>query len=146
MAVVPPVGFSDAGTNELLAMLEVMYLVAKADGFFSADELREFLEIVTSLSEGKVGKQQLGALVDSWGKRGATDVDERLKELATALQDDLSRRIAYGLAMQIAESDGQFLRAESEMLDRIAKAFGLAEEESDEIAQSVRMSQRPRPA
>ncbi len=146
MTLIAPAGFHDAETNEMLAMFEVMYLVAKADGFFSADELREFLEIVTSLSEGKFGKQQLSALVDSWSKRGATDVDQRLGELATALQDDLSRRIAYGLALQIAESDGQFLKAESDMLGRISSAFNLGLDESEEIAQAVRMSVRPRPA
>jgi uncharacterized tellurite resistance protein B-like protein len=146
MTLVAPPGFHDAAAHELLSILEVMYLVAQADGFFSQEERREFLETVTSLSEGKLGSVQLSQLVDSWVKRGAaSDVDKCLQELASALPDELSRRIAYGLALQIADADGQYLEAEATMLRRISDAFGLEDAASDEIAASVRMSRGPRP-
>lgn len=146
MTLVAPPGFHDAAAHELLSILEVMYLVAQADGYFSQDERREFLKSVASLSEGKLGSEQLSQLVDSWVKRGVGgDVEERLKELASALPDELSRRIAYGLALQIADADGQYLDAEATMLRRISEVFGLEEGASDEIAASVRMSRRPRP-
>jgi len=144
MSLVAPPGLQDAGTNELLAMLEVMYFVAIADGFFSNEERSEFLKIVESLSEGKLGPEQLASLVDSWVKSGDTQiVDERLSELAHSLPDEMSRRIAYGLAMQIADADGMYLESEALVMAKIAKAFGLKEDDSKEITHSVRMSRRP---
>ena len=147
MPITVPQGLQDTATHELLAMLELMYLVATADGFFSISERREFLASLESLSEGRLGSTELTQLMNTWTKRGPGDsLDARLEELANALPDITSRRIAYGLALQIAESDGEYLRSEAAMMDRIASAFGLPRTESEEIAQSVRMSRRPVPS
>lgn len=135
-------GLADTGTQELLAMIEVMFLVAQADGVFSPNERRSFLAHVQSLSEGKIGVPELTSLVERWGSAESLDVSERLTELAVLLPDETSRRIAYGLAMGIAEADGQVLESESVLLFQIAKTFGLDDEESEEIAHSVRMSSR----
>ena len=146
MALIPPPGLQDAATHELLAMLELMYLVANADGFFSTEERREFLESVESLSEGKLGSEQLVQLVDSWSKRSpGPDLEKRLSELAAALPDSTSRRIAYGLALQIADADGRFLESEGTLLQKIARAFELEDSDPQDIAVSVRMSRGPRP-
>lgn len=146
MKITPPSEFQETSTRELLAMLELMYLVATADGYFSDDERREFIASMQSLSEGKIGSAELTRLVDQWVSEGPeTDIERRLRTVASFLPDELSRRIAYGLAMQIAEADGQFLEAESAVLSKAARAFGLLEEESEDIANSVRMSRRPRP-
>jgi uncharacterized tellurite resistance protein B-like protein len=146
MKITPPAEFQESSTRELLAMLELMYLVATADGFFSAEERREFMASMQSLSEGKIGSAELTRLVDQWISEGPeTDLDGRLKTLAESLPDELSRRVAYGMALQIAEADGQYLQSEAALLARAARAFGLEEEESEDIANSVRMSRRPRP-
>lgn len=146
MPIIAPEGLHDAATNELLAMLEVMYLVATADGYFSKDERLEFLESMRSLSEGKIGAEQLSRLVEGWVARGPeTNIEGRLRVLADALPDEMSRRIAYGLGMQIAESDGQFLESEALLLRQIARAFALEEGAPEEIAHSVRMSRAPKP-
>jgi uncharacterized tellurite resistance protein B-like protein len=146
MALIAPPGFQDAAAHELLAMLELMYLVANADGFFSMEERREFLKSVESLSEGKLGSEQLVQLVDSWSKRSpGPDLEKRLAELAAALPDAISRRIAYGLALQIADADGQFLESEAAILQKIAQAFGLEAGDPEDIAVSVRMSRGPKP-
>jgi tellurite resistance protein len=139
-----PPGLSDATTNELLAMLEVMYLVATADGFFSTEERRNFIEHARSLSDGKLEPTHLATLVESWVRRGVgVDPEPRLAELARDLPDETARRIAFGLAMGIAESDEQLLGAEAGILKKISRAFGLEEQDADDIAQSVRMSRRP---
>jgi uncharacterized tellurite resistance protein B-like protein len=146
MALIAPPGFQDTAAHELLAMLELMYLVANADGFFSMEERREFLKSVESLSEGKLGSEQLVQLVDSWSKRSpGPDLEKRLAELAAALPDAISRRIAYGLALQIADADGQFLESEAAILQKIAQAFGLEAGDPEDIAVSVRMSRGPKP-
>jgi tellurite resistance protein len=144
MSIIAPHGIQDAATNELLAMLEVMYLVATADGFFSQDERSEFLKSVRSLSEGKVSTGDLGRLVEEWAvERPELDRHARLQTLALALPDTTSRRIAYGLGLQIAEADGQLLESEARVLHQIASAFQLEEGEEEEIAHSVRMSRAP---
>jgi uncharacterized tellurite resistance protein B-like protein len=146
MRITPPAEFQETTTRELLAMLELMYLVATADGYFSAEERQEFIASMQSLSEGKIGSAELTRLVDQWVSEGPeTDLEGRLGTIATFLPDELSRRIAYGLAMQIAEADGQYLETEAAFLEKAARAFGLLEEESEDIANSVRMSRRPRP-
>lgn len=146
MKITPPAEFQETSTRELLAMLELMYLVATADGYFSTEERREFVASMQSLSEGKIGSAELARLVDQWISEGPeTDIDRRLNTVATFLPDELSRRIAYGMALQIAEADGQYLEAEAALLQKAARAFGLEEEESEDIAKSVRMSRRPRP-
>jgi tellurite resistance protein len=143
--VVRPTGFEDTAAGELLAMLEVMYLVATADGYFSADERREFLAMAESLSDGKLQPAMLRSLVDSWSAHGGTgELGTRLGELAASLPDETSRRIAYGLAVQMAESDGQYLDAEAHVLAKLAAAFGLDDGAEEDIAVSVRMSRRPK--
>jgi len=97
MLVIAPSGMQNTAVNELLALFELMYLVATADGFFSPEERGEFLQIAESLSEGKMGSHQISTLVQSWEKRSAgISLDARLKQLAAALPDEISRRIAYG--------------------------------------------------
>lgn len=146
MKITPPPEFQETPARELLAMLELMYLVATADGYFSPEECREFTANMQSLSEGKIGSAELARLVDQWISEGPeTDIDQRLNTLATSLPDELSKRLAYGLALQIAEADGHYLKAEAALLSKAARAFGLEEEESEGIAKSVRMSRPPRP-
>lgn len=143
MKITPPAEFQETTTRELLAMLELMYLVATADGYFSAEERKEFIGNMQSLSEGKIGSAELTRLVDQWVSEGPeTDLEGRLQTIASFLPDELSRRIAYGFAMQIAEADGQYLDAEAALLEKASRAFGLLEEESEDIANSVRMSRR----
>lgn len=137
-------GLADASTNELLAMLEVMYIVATADGYFATEERRAFLAHAASLSEGKLDGAHLALLVESWVRRGVgVSAEVRLAELAVDLPDETSRRIAFGLATAMAEADGQMLMSESGILSKVSRAFGLDAEAADEIAQSVRLSRRP---
>jgi tellurite resistance protein len=124
-------------------MLEVMFLVANADDDFSPEERRNFLEHAQALSGQKLDSSMLSKLVESWIKRDLEDEGERLAELARDLSDESSRRIAYGLARGVADADGQVPPVEAQLLAQIAMAFGLDVEESEEITQSVRMSQRP---
>ncbi len=142
MSARAPQGLADASTQELLAMVEIMFLVAQADGVFTPEERQTFLEHVQSLSEDKMGLPELSGLVDRFGTLESLDVSERLDQLATSLPDDTSRRIVYGLAWGIAATDGQVMESESVLLFQLAEALGLDEKECDEIAESVRMSSR----
>lgn len=120
-------GLADVGTQELLAMIEVMFLVAQADGEFSSEERHTFLEHVESLTENKVGIPELTTLVDRWGTLESLDVSERLDQLAALLPGETSRRIAYDLARAIAETDGQVMESEAVLLFQLAQALDLDE-------------------
>jgi len=143
MAHSEPHDLADATTNELLAMLEVMFLVAIADRNFSPEERRNFLEHAESLSGGKLDSTMLARLVVSWEKRDVKVTDERLNELARDLSDESARRIAYGLACGVAQTDADVASAEVQLLARVAAAFGLEEEAQEDIAHSVRMGSSP---
>ncbi len=143
MAPHRPAELADATTNELLAILEVMFLVATVDRHFSPEERREFLEHAESLSEGQLQAEQLSQLVSSWAARQPENIDVRIHQLATDLTDETSRRIAYGLALEVADADGQRQMSEKAFLLKLARAFGLDGEESEDISRSVRMSQPP---
>ena len=139
-----PQALADTTTNELLAMLEVMYLVASADNDFSPQERRKFLDHAESLSGGKLDSRKLAPLVGSWEKRDLSNVQSRLAQLSCDLPDVTSRRIAYGLAQELADADGETQPVEAQFLAKLALAFGLDDDESEEITQSVRMSQWPK--
>jgi tellurite resistance protein len=143
MARSEPPSLADSTTNELLAMLEVMFIAAIADRNFSAEERRNFLEHAQSLSGGLLDSTHLVPLVASWEKRDLQDIDERLLELSRDLPDETARRIAYGLACGVTDADGQVAPSEVNVLTKIAAAFALDEAEEEEIARSVRMSSAP---
>jgi len=130
--------------KELEALVEVMFLVASIDGDFSIPERRHFMDMVTSLSEGRLGSSELLVLIDraheSLRQEG---IEQRLAALKTHLVDDTARRLAYGLAAQLALVDGMNDK-EKVLLDQMALAFELSQEDHDEIEASVRFaSSRP---
>lgn len=137
-------GWTQRETAEVQAMIEVMYFVAKADGVFSIPERRQFFELVDSLSEGRIESSQLLAVVDGAEAKLESDgLDACLTALTPILRDELSRRIAYGLATKVAMADGDVEPREQLVLDAVARVFAFAPDEPEEIVESVRMSSRP---
>jgi len=135
--------WSSRQAAEVEAMVELMFFVARADGEFSVAERRAFLETVESLSEGHLDSSDLLELMDR--AQAALEVqgmDSRLTDLAAHLPDELAKRLAFGLCTQLALSDGPYQDTERNMLDQIAVALQISPEDDEEIAQSVRLSQR----
>lgn len=126
--------------KELEALVEVMFLVASVDGDFSIPERRHFMDMVTSLSDGRLGSTELLELIDraheSLRREG---IERRLAALKVHLVDDTARRLAYGLATQLALVDGMNDQ-EKALLDQMALAFELSQEEHDDIEASVRFA------
>lgn len=128
---------ASAGTEELLAIIEILFLVAQADGVFSPEERQTFLEHVHALSQDKLETPELSNLMDRWGTLEALDVSERLEQLAALLPSETSRQRAYALAWGLAATDGQIMESESVLLFQLAEALGLSEDECEEIVRSV---------
>jgi tellurite resistance protein len=129
---------------EVEAMVQLMFIVARADGDFSPTERRRFLDTVQSLSAGKLQSTDLLSLIEQTERTiEEVGLDQHLKSLAGQFSDELARRLAYGLCAQVALSDGTYQDAERQVLDQIASILSLSPEDDEEIVQSVRLSQRP---
>lgn len=116
---------SSASEAKLIAVLEVMHFVAKADGFLSAEELRQFLKFARTATGGKIDATRLGDLVTSWGKRKVTDIPARLRELSKILDDESTCRAAYDLASKMAAADGKVESQEMTVLEMVEEALDI---------------------
>jgi uncharacterized tellurite resistance protein B-like protein len=117
--------FAAASDAELEAGLELMYLVAKADGFVAADELRQFLRVARALPGGRLDTARLSALLDTFKARGAVEIRARSAELGAVLGTPALRRAAYELAAAIVTADGELREAEVATLEAVGEALGL---------------------
>lgn len=122
-----PVGLAlrDASVEQLVAVLEIMHFVAKADGFLSADELRHFLKFAKTISSGKISAARLGEVVSNFGKRKVEDIRARLAELKEVLGSPEVCRAAYDLASKMAAADGKLESTEMKVLDLVEEALGV---------------------
>lgn len=116
---------ADAIEEQLTAVMEVMHFVAKADGFLSADELRQFLRLAKTVSGGSIDSKKLSALVSSWSKRVGVNAHQRLSELSLILGTSELRRATYELAQKMATADGKLEGQELAVLEQIETAFGI---------------------
>lgn len=113
-----------ASEEQLIAVMEVMHFVAKADGFLSADELRQFLKLSKSVSGTRIDSKRLSDLVSGWSKR-EIDTKQRLMDLGAILLTAEMRRATYELAEKMATADGKLEGKEMGVLEQIEEAFGI---------------------
>lgn len=116
---------SDATEEQLIAVLEIMHFTAKADGFLSADELRQFLKFAKTVSGGKISSSRLGELVSAWGTRKVDSIPTRLSELKGVLGSQETCRAAYDLAAKMAAADGKLEATEMNVLEQVEEALGV---------------------
>lgn len=122
-AVPAVAALSNATEVQLIAILEIMHFIAKADGFLSADELRQFLKFAKTVSHGRIDASRLGDLVSGWGKRKVADIPTRLRELSKVLDDEKTCRAAYDLASKMAAADGKVESSEMSVLEMVEEAL-----------------------
>lgn len=113
-----------ASEEQLIAVMEVMHFVAKADGFLSADELRQFLKLSKAVSGTRIDSKRLSDLVSGWSKR-EIDTKQRLMDLGAILLTAEMRRATYELAEKMATADGKLEGKEMGVLEQIEEAFGI---------------------
>lgn len=123
MAIIVPEGLKRATEEQLCAILEVMYHVAKSDGDFSHEELTHFLATGNVISGGKISAARLAIVVHSWETRGPIDLGNRFEELAQILQTPHQREMACNLAAQLAEADDAVRRPEQQVLELLGRKF-----------------------
>jgi tellurite resistance protein len=114
-------GLSNA---KLDALVEMMFLAASADGDFSDVERSHFLTSVESLTDGRLGKDALSALLDrAKADLTASGREARLLAVKERLPEPGARRAALSLAIEVTAADGIIRTSERELILETAEAL-----------------------
>lgn len=114
-------GLSNA---KLDALVEMMFLAASADGDFSDVERSHFLTSVESLTDGRLGKAALSALLDrAKADLEANGREARLLAVKERLPEPGARRAALSLAIEVTAADGIIRTSERELILETAEAL-----------------------
>ena len=124
-------GLSNA---KLDALVEMMFLAASADGDFSDIERKHFVQSVESLTDGRLAKPALEALLD----RAKTDLEAsgreaRLAAVKERLPDRGARKVALSLAIQVTAADGIIRTSERELILQTAEALEIDRDEAADL-------------
>jgi tellurite resistance protein len=124
-------GLSNA---KLEALVEMMFLAASADGDFSSVERAHFLKSVESLTDGRLNRPTLEALLD----RAKIDLDAsgreaRLTAVKQRLPDPRARKVALSLAIQVTAADGIIRTSERELILETADALEIDRDEAADL-------------
>jgi tellurite resistance protein len=116
----------DVNEAKLEALIETMYLAAKADAEFTTDERTHFVLSVESLTdkrlEGDKLAQLLARLDTDHQKKGQ---HECLRDLKIRLGDEASCRLALSMAIRMLAADGVIRTSEREFILEMAETLGI---------------------
>jgi len=134
-----PTGFDPVAAALFEAVVESAYLVAAADGTFDDTERGAFEHVVLSACNGKVGEDQLRALLADLADLHAEDgVDKRVKMVARSVSRPDQAREVLRVAALIAHVSEGVSDVERQVLEKMAVAFGLATTAVDDAVSDVR--------
>jgi tellurite resistance protein len=127
-------------SEKLDALVEIMFLAAFADGEFSDVERAHFLSSVESLTDGRLAKPALRALLErAEADLAASGRKARLLAVKERLPDQGARRVALSLAIQVTAADGIIRTSERELIFQTAAALEIdAEVAADLVAKLAR--------
>lgn len=109
-----------------MGTLEAVFLVAAADGKLYRSEVDEIQSLLSRLLEQQVPPRLVERILDRFAEDlDRDDYDARVASVASTLADDGSRRAAFVMAAGIAWVDGQVQDEESDVIDTMARGFGL---------------------
>ena len=125
--------------DELLAIVEVMFLMAAVDGEISDDEVQELRASVHALEDmQEVGSGGLEEVMKDLAQKLETEGwKARLEDAAARIRAPEARQFAFQLAAGVAFVDDFVAHAEAAAIDSLAKAFGFSREESQQLLQEV---------
>lgn len=124
---------------EMMAIVEVMFLMAAVDGEVSEDEIRELrasLQAIRDMNE--LPGFELEAVLEELGEQLAAEGwKQRLEKAAAAIKAPEARSFAFQLAASVAFVDDFVAHAEAAAIDSLAQAFGFEKEESQDLLREV---------
>lgn len=121
---------------KLEALVETMFLAAAADGEFSEVERAQFVTNLESLTDGRLNRTSLSALL-SRAERDLSEQgrEQRLESVKQRLPELGARRVALALAVRVVAADGVIRTSERELILETATVLGI---DADEAANLVR--------
>ena len=124
---------------ELLAIVELMFLVAVVDGEVADDELQELQASVSALADMEaVGVPELRATIDELTEKLAAEGwKARLENAASRVRAPAARHFAFQLAAGVAFVDDFVAHAEAAAIDSLARALDLSKAESQQLLRDV---------
>lgn len=130
-------------TDELLAILEIMFLMAAVDGEVSEEEVQELRASVHAIGdlEAIQGGVDLDAVMEDLTEKLAADGwKKRLSSAASRVRAPGARSFAFQLAAGVAFVDDFVAHAEAAAIDAVAQALELEPEESQGLLREVHES------
>jgi tellurite resistance protein len=132
-----PFAPAEAAPGAFLAVLEVLFLAAAADGRVTPEERDHLARVVRDLTAGGLSDDALGALLvrcfDGLEREG---FHGRIVRAARTLDAD-QRGLAFALAAAVALGDGALVQDERAVLEDLARTFALPEEDARRILDAV---------
>jgi uncharacterized tellurite resistance protein B-like protein len=128
-------GLSD---SKLEALVEMMFLAASADGEFSDVERTHFLKSVESLTDGRLERPALEALLQQAEadlKRSGRKA--RLAAVKERLPDAGARKVALSLAIQLTAADGLIRTSERELIMAAAETLEIRPDEAADLVSKL---------
>lgn len=123
---------------KLDALVEMMFLAASADGDFSDVERAHFLNSVESLTDGRLAKPALTALLDqAQADLAASGREARLLAVKARLPDPGARKVALSLAIQVTAADGIIRTSERELILETADALEIDRDVAADLVQKL---------
>jgi uncharacterized tellurite resistance protein B-like protein len=121
-----------------LATFDAAFLMAASDGVVSDDEIDELSEILSMMTDGSASDDDLGYLLDNFAEALQQEgLDERLANIADALDTEDARRLAFVTACGIAYLDGQVTEEEEALFATLAKALRIPAEEANGLLEEI---------
>jgi uncharacterized tellurite resistance protein B-like protein len=122
-----------------LATFDAAFLMAAADGVLEEAEIAELSEILSMMTDGAASDDELGYLLDNFAEALRQEgLDERLANIAEALDTEDSRRLAFVTACGIAFLDPPVTEEEQALFAKLANALHIPEDEANGLLNEIK--------
>jgi len=134
-----PIDPAKETADELLAIVELMFLMAAVDGEVSEDEVNELRASVHALSDmAAVEPRTLTETIEQLSERlDAEGWKARLDDAAARVRAPEAREFAFQLAAGVAFVDDFVAHAEAAAIDSLAMALGFEKDDSQRLLKDV---------
>jgi hypothetical protein len=124
--------------GELLAIVELMFLMAAVDGEISEDELGQLRSSLEALADIRDAELAIDKTLDELAEKLADEGwKRRLEDAAGRIRTPEAKAFAFRLAAGVAFVDDFVAHAEAAAIDSVARALALPKDESQAIMREV---------
>ncbi len=126
-------------SDELLAIVELMFLMAAVDGEVADDELQELQASVHALADMEAVEtlELKTTIAELTAKLEAEGWKARLDDAASRIRAPDAKEFAFQLAAGVAFVDDFVAHAEAAAIDSVARALDLSKDQSQTLLRDV---------